>query len=818
MMQSAAISNNMNLVNTLRTISWVSCMILTGASTWAATSDIPIQLSKSDGKPGDATKPVKVYILAGQSNMVGMGDISGARPPYPNLFLSADPAVIPGVTQVGSRGDGKALAWAPMARHGVFDAQAAVYPSVGQVTQEPLKTVAVALGTVAQDLPTVEGTQTLVVSAMMDVPESGTYTIHAGFGDSSHNVVLLDGKEVYRKIIGARPVITKVPLEKGKRYPIHITYFKGGSAAFWIEQVEIQGKGDLITLTKKDGKFPYLLDAEGKWAARNDVTYTDPRLFPDRASSSLSALSNNGKSIGPELGFGCVMGTFHDEQVLLIKTSMGNRSLAFDFRPPSSGRTDAANQYEGLEYRLMVDGVRKTLDQIQKFVPDYQGQGFELAGFGWFQGHKDSGASKADYEKHLVNLISDLRNEFKVPQMPVVVATVGFDGYRVLEGQWKGVWEAQMAVGDPKQHPPLGGSVASVDTRDFWRERDESPVDQGYHYNRNPETYLLIGEAMGRAMVSLQGGKAMTIPKSDREAQTAARAAAKAAEAAKPAPTAAQTAGALVALKPPVLDGVLAAFLENPRNQPLIQASVKQQRPAKVAPLLDDTLDDIVSHYRTLGITDYNWNPFGEELKNSTWDYFSFDPSDPEVKEKGIGDLRMSNPTGMENWFMPDFAPKTAGWKNGKAPFGLEKDPVIYPEWYGPSKYTTPASVISGDILLLRQTFDVAPLKDGHRYRIRVNGSAHANSGEGYAIYIDGRLLAESMGGVLAWRREGGKPRGGHVWADFRNEFNDGKVTIAVSNFPMNNKAPDGFLPAGAPLSISMEEMKIPPLEPFQEP
>ena len=166
------------------------------------------------------------------------------------------------------------------------------------------------------------------------------------------------------------------------------------------------------------------------------------------------------------------MGTFHDEQVLLIKTAIGNRSLNWDFRPPSSGKTDreGAAQWEGLEYRLMVEGVRKSLEQIDKIVPGYEGQGYEIAGFGWFQGHKDSGSTKEEYEKHLVNLISDLRKEFKAPKMPAVVATVGFNGYRIKEGPWKGVWEAQMAVGDSKQHPELAGSVASVDTRDFWRE------------------------------------------------------------------------------------------------------------------------------------------------------------------------------------------------------------------------------------------------------------------------------------------------------------------------------------------------------------
>jgi alpha-galactosidase len=553
---------------------------LTAIAVHAAAEGIPLQLPRPDGKPGDATRPVKVYILAGQSNMVGMGDITGARPPWPSVLLSADPAIIPGMMPIG----GSALA-----AHGVCQtadpkaekgAVVALYagaydPKADYSKRTPARTATVALGTVSATLPSMDGPCTPVVTAFIDVPATGSYTLHAGFGDSTYAIVVLDGKEVYRKEVGGKPAITKVALETGKRYPVAITYFKGGSAAFWLEQVDIEGKGDLKTLTQKDGEFPYLLDDAGKWTVRGDASYTDPRLFPQRAASPLSPTSNNGKSTGPELGFGCVMGTFHDEQVLLIKTAQGNRSLGFDFRLPSSGKTDraGADQWEGLEYRLMIEGVHKSLDQIDKLVPGYQGQGYEIAGFGWFQGHKDSGSTKEEYEKHLVNLINDLRKEFKAPKMPAVVATVGFNGYRIVEGPWKGVWEAQMAVGDPKQHPDFAGTVASVDTRDFWRERDESPAAQGYHYSRNSETYLLVGEAMGRAMVRMQGGKAEAITKSDREARVAAETVA---QAAKPVPTAEHEAASLAALKAMILDGALAAFVNSPRYQPELKAAFEE--------------------------------------------------------------------------------------------------------------------------------------------------------------------------------------------------------------------------------------------------
>ena len=123
-----------------------------------------------------------------------------------------------------------------------------------------------------------------------------------------------------------------------------------------------------------------------------------------------------------------------------------------------------------------------------------------------------------------------------------------------------------------------------------------------------------------------------------------------------------------------------------------------------------------------------------------------------------------------------------------------------------------PATQTADDVLLIRQSFEFPPLKPDCRYRIRMIGSAHKNMGEGYAIYINGKLLAEAKSGVVAWRKEGHKPRGTMVWPGSLNDFKGGKVTMAVSNFPMSNFPTDWFVPARDALSVSVEEMKLPPL------
>ncbi len=781
-------------------------LLALAALLFAATlhaAPIPLDLPKPDGKPADATKPVKVYVLAGQSNMVGMGDIKGASPRYPSIYLSADPAIIEGQLHAGTNRSKGACKWfwkgAPgLMKHGLYlDAEG--------------KTKASPIGTVNKGAN----------KFFIDVPTSGNYLVHVGYGDSSVATATINGKEVYKKEAGAEPTLTKTALEAGKRYPLEINYAKGGSAALWLEQVDLVGVGDLEYLTKTAKKFPYLLDDKGEWSVRNDVYFQEARVAAEGKGSPLSATSN-GKSIGPEVGFGAVMGTFHDEQVLLIKTAMGNRSLAFDFQPPSSKRSDPENNYEGYEYRAMIEGVNKTLENIANIVPGYKGQGYEIVGFGWFQGHKDRGSAKEVYEGHLVNLINDLRKDLKAPNMKAVIATAGFHGYRINFGDWKGVWEAQMAVGDPKQHPEFAGNVATVDTRDFWRELDESPRNQDYHYHRNPETYLLTGEAMGRAMVRLLGGEAAEIPKSDREAKTLA---AMKVEAETPEPTAEQIAACEAACKPMVLDGLLPTYLKNERNQKTLTGAFVSSvpKPEKFPEYLENAIDDVAAFFEAAKIDNYSWKPVLQDMHKTEWEIFGFDleqspykAPEPKKNEKvSAAPMKLVLPSAQQNWFTKDFDTNKAGWKKAPAPFG-KKVPKEWPEnvsWIVkyplyPAERPQPTTVVENDVLLMRGTFDLPPAKANHRYRVRVSGSINANSGEGFAIYANGKLMGERKSGVTSWRQQG--VSGSHVWTEFMDDFKGGPLTLAIANFPMNNYKPGDDIPAIGPLSVTIEEQKIP--------
>jgi len=751
--------------------------------------DIPLDLPKPDGESGDATKPVKVYVLAGQSNMVGFGRLTG-NSPFNGVFLTPDDNVITGVFDVWpSRYDIARLCVRQSAdTSSAKGAKVAVYrgsydPADDYSAMTPIRETTVDLGTVSATLPAVTGPHTPVATAFINVPETGRYRIHAGYKESSHCVVKLDGHEVYRKNPGGRPALKAVELEKGRSYPVEIAYVKGGSAAFWLEQVDLSGRGDLTSVTKNEKEFTWLLDDESKWSVRNDVTFAEARVAANGRWCPLSAMAN-GRHIGPELGFGYVVGEWHDEQVLLIKTAMGNRSLNFDYRPPSSG-LKGDNKYEGLEYRLTVEGVKKVLSKIDKVVPGYRGQGYEIVGLVWWQGHKDRGQTQAQYEGHMVNLIKDLRRDLGAPGMKIAIATVAFEGFRIPDFYME-ILKAQEAVADHAKHPDLAGSVATVDARGFWYDRDQSPTGTGYHYNHNAKTYMLAGDALGRAMVGLLGGKAAPRPVPNRPEDHI--------RPAKSEPTEAERAAHVSALYPIIVDGMLPGFAANPRWEKELRGILRREK--RGGQFVRDALDCAVRLYRAAGVTDYDWKPVVPGMMNGMWDYYMFDPKKGEKL-----------PPDMAKWYDPSFDPTKAGWKTGRAPFGQAGGKKVALRSNCSQTYcncgTTPGTLWEKTNLLMRQTFDLPPVKKGHRYRIVVGGACHVLSGSNYTVWLNGKRLG-SGGEVRV--RQGGQPRGHHVYPDLMPELESGKVTIAVTSSLRHNARPS---PRGH-LSVNLEVQKIP--------
>ena len=234
----------------------------------------------------------------------------------------------------------------------------------------------------------------------------------------------------------------------------------------------------------------------------------------------ISYLSNNGvkegkltagfgaddSKIGPEFTFGLTMSKHLQEPILIIKTAWGGKSLNTDFRSPSSGPYEFgesqlqrfAQQKKNIEqikaekaeatghyYRLMLEHAKKVLSDIGSVYPDYnEADGYELAGFVWFQGWNDmvdSGTYPTRdqpggydaYSVAMANFIRDVRKDLETPEMPFVIGVLGVGGpvadYGPEKQRYAGTHQYYRdAMAAPAKLPEFAGNVFAVLTENYW--------------------------------------------------------------------------------------------------------------------------------------------------------------------------------------------------------------------------------------------------------------------------------------------------------------------------------------------------------------
>jgi Carbohydrate esterase, sialic acid-specific acetylesterase len=276
-------------------------------------------------------------------------------------------------------------------------------------------------------------------------------------------------------------------------------------------------KEDIPGCTRADTK------TYSSWATRDDVYVSNLSSTPlnddnVKRSGNLSVgfgadnqMRNGEGYIGPEFGFGHVVGNGLDDKVLLIKTSWGGKSLAVDFRPPSSVGLGVGSPIStmtpdqtGAYYIEMVRRVRLVLSDIKKYYPDYDGKGYEIVGFGWHQGWNDriNTSYVAQYEVNLANLIRDLRKDLNLPNMLVVIGNTGL-AWAGTDKNSLDLINAQASVADPSKYPKFAGNVSNVDTRSFHYPNTSPEIGFVHHWNYSGQSYFKVGESMGAAMLKL---------------------------------------------------------------------------------------------------------------------------------------------------------------------------------------------------------------------------------------------------------------------------------------------------------------------------
>ena len=301
--------------------------------------------------------------------------------------------------------------------------------------------------------------------------------------------------------------------------------------------------GTLEHAVKVEKKYPYLVDKLGNWVTWKDVRYVQ---FIPSGTRLVSAPHNEWmtaarcSTIGPEFGIAECLRQATDAPIMVLKSCCGNRGLNWDLLPPGSKRYLVGDQvyagykdrpphwtvdpakgvatdpppwlgkngkpigwYAGIQYEGDLHFAKQALADLNKYYPG--AKGYTIAGFFFWQGDRDryDAVSASHYEKNLVDYIKSVRKDFNAPKAPFVLATLG----QTVKGETKNANEAkilaaQLAVSDPAKYPEFKGNVATVYTH---------PLSLGggsnSHYNGNAETYMNVGEAMGKAMVKLLKNK-----------------------------------------------------------------------------------------------------------------------------------------------------------------------------------------------------------------------------------------------------------------------------------------------------------------------
>ena len=257
------------------------------------------------------------------------------------------------------------------------------------------------------------------------------------------------------------------------------------------------GQGNLeAVIGLKPQKYQHLRNEDGTWTVRDDVFVRyQCKDGLKQGGLSIGFTGYSGKHhFGPELQFGHVVGKL-DQQVLIIKTAWGGKSLQKDFRPPSRGGET------GPFYQKMIGEIRDGMDKAPSEFPHLRHKVLKLSGFVWFQGWNDmvDEAARSEYEKNLIHLIQDVRQEFGTPDLPFVVGELGNDGAKAS----RSIKQIRWAQADACRNAAFRDRVTFVPTARFARDGKKSPNQtHGHHWYGNAESYLLIGEALGKAMLN----------------------------------------------------------------------------------------------------------------------------------------------------------------------------------------------------------------------------------------------------------------------------------------------------------------------------
>ncbi|MCP4744835.1 MAG: hypothetical protein GY874_01650 [Desulfobacteraceae bacterium] len=150
--------------------------------------------------------------------------------------------------------------------------------------------------------------------------------------------------------------------------------------------------------------------------------------FQERYGNLSTGFGSQNTKYGPELMLGHYLADAVDEDVILLKVVQAGTDLRVDWKTPCS-TANSANNFSDDElaqeslYDALVEKAEMIKTNAADYFPEYAEKNIEISGFVWFQGWNDGGCSLCEdnYETNLTCMISDLRNDLSLSKLPVLI-------------------------------------------------------------------------------------------------------------------------------------------------------------------------------------------------------------------------------------------------------------------------------------------------------------------------------------------------------------------------------------------------------------
>ena len=180
------------------------------------------------------------------------------------------------------------------------------------------------------------------------------------------------------------------------------------------------------------------------------------------------------KTFGPEVSFGPAMAeALPGKHVLLVKFAEGGTSLGSDWNPNAKDKL----------YENFIRFVRKTQAMLNE-----RGDTFAIRGMIWHQGESDAGMPAGQYQVALTELITRVRGDLGIKELPFVI------------GQVYAVPNRERTIADQK------ATAKAVPYTGFAEADGLTTSDKGTHFDARSQ--IELGKRFAREMTKLMQANA----------------------------------------------------------------------------------------------------------------------------------------------------------------------------------------------------------------------------------------------------------------------------------------------------------------------